>query len=156
VGLTFAESKKTILFHLKTSLKHDDAQICVAYNQIWAALEEGLNVNVLIDADAVNTYKVGWFGKDGIEKFKLPENLKSSLSQQFGLKMEDIPATYGDYLHMLRQKGAQFYINSSMLVVAGIEEDLGAVDHLSAPFFKPLGLREMIRLRKEANLYMAY
>jgi hypothetical protein len=42
--------------HLKTSLKHDDAQICVAYNAIWAALEEGLEVNVLVDADAYFVY----------------------------------------------------------------------------------------------------
>ncbi len=40
-GLYAAEGK-TMLFHLKTSLKHDDAQICVAYNVIWAALAEGL------------------------------------------------------------------------------------------------------------------
>ena len=38
------EKQKTMLIHLKTSLSHDDAQICVAYNMIWAALDEGLKV----------------------------------------------------------------------------------------------------------------
>ncbi len=28
-----------ILFHLKIGLKQDDAQLCVAYNEIWAALD---------------------------------------------------------------------------------------------------------------------
>jgi len=60
-----ATESNAILFHLKTSLKHDDAQICVAYNEIWAALAEGLSVKVLVDADAINTFKKGWRGKDG-------------------------------------------------------------------------------------------
>ncbi len=36
-----AGDKEVFLVHLKTSLKKDDAQICVAYNIMWAALEEG-------------------------------------------------------------------------------------------------------------------
>jgi hypothetical protein len=58
---------EVFLVHLKTSLKKDDAQICVAYNIMWAALEAGKTVKVLIDADAINTFKVGWKGKDDIE-----------------------------------------------------------------------------------------
>ncbi len=84
VDLSRAEVEgETILFHLKTSLKHDDAQLCVAYNVIWAALDDGLKVNVLIDADAVNTYKVGWFGEDGFEGYKMPANLRSLLAKNF-------------------------------------------------------------------------
>jgi hypothetical protein len=41
-----AKEKETFLIHLKTSLDHDDAQICVAYNMIWAALAEGFAVKV--------------------------------------------------------------------------------------------------------------
>ena len=37
----FAKEAPVILFHLKTSLDHDDAQICVAYNEIWARLKMG-------------------------------------------------------------------------------------------------------------------
>ena len=54
----FAAGAETLLVHLKTGLKHDDAQICVAYNAVWAALEEGLKVDVLIDADAAPTRSV--------------------------------------------------------------------------------------------------
>ena len=52
--------KEIFLVHLKTSLNKDDAQICVAYNIIWAALEEGKTVKVLIDADAINTFKIDY------------------------------------------------------------------------------------------------
>ncbi|MBW1693020.1 MAG: hypothetical protein JRJ41_02445, partial [Deltaproteobacteria bacterium] len=39
-----AIDQEVFLVHLKTSLKKDDAQICVAYNIMWAALEEGKKV----------------------------------------------------------------------------------------------------------------
>ncbi len=47
-----------MLFHLKTRLKHNDAQLFVAYNEIWAALDAGLKINEFINADAVKTYKI--------------------------------------------------------------------------------------------------
>ena len=62
-SLSFACGEETFLVHLKTSLKKDDAQICVAYNMIWAALKKGYKVRVLVDADAINTFKKGWRGK---------------------------------------------------------------------------------------------
>lgn len=152
-----AADDKTMLFHLKTSLKHDDAQICVAYNEIWAALAEGLDVNVLVDADAINTFKKGWRGKDDIEGYKIPENLRQALAEQFtGNNLNDTPKTYGDFLSLLHDKGAEFYVNSSFLVVAKIEKQMGTVKNLSAPFFKPIGLREMLRLRIAADYYMVY
>ncbi len=155
-GLYAAEGK-TMLFHLKTSLKHDDAQICVAYNEIWAALAEGLKVKVLVDADAINTFKIGWRGKDDIEDYKIPENLRQALAEQFtGNKLDDTPKTYGDFLNLLRDKGAEFYVNSSFLVVAKIDDQLGTVENLSAKFFKPIGLKEMFRLRTGADYYMVY
>lgn len=153
----YAANNKTMLFHLKTSLKHDDAQICVAYNEIWAALAEGLNVKVLVDADAINTYKKGWRGKDDIEDYKIPENLRQALAEQFPENnLDEVPKTYGEFLNMLHEKGAKFYVNSSFLVVAKIEDQLGTVENLSASFFKPIGLREMLRLRTGADYYMAY
>jgi len=155
-GLYAAEGS-TILFHLKTSLKHDDAQICVSYNAIWAALEEGLDVKVLVDADAINTFKIGWRGKDDIENYKIPENLRQALAEQFtDNKLDVVPKTYGKFLIMLHDQGAEFYVNSSFLVVAKIEEQLGTVNNLSAKFFKPIGLKEMLRLRTGADYYFVY
>ena len=52
----YGAEPETFLVHLKTSLKKDDAQICVAYNVIWAALEEGFDVKVLVDADHYMAY----------------------------------------------------------------------------------------------------
>ena len=155
-SLTFAQEKSSILFHLKTSLDHDDAQICVAYNEIWAAVEENLEVNVLIDADAINTYKIGWRGKDDLESYKLPENLRKTLSKQFKLSLEKIPHTYGQYLSFLHDQGVHFYINGAMLVVAGVENDISSIENISAKFFKPIGLREMIKLRITSNFYVVY
>lgn len=153
----YAVESKTMLFHLKTSLKHDDAQICVAYNEIWAALAEGLKVKVLVDADAINTFKIGWRGEDDIEGYKIPENLRQVLAEQFtNNNLDDTPKSYGDFLNMLHDKGAEFYVNSSFLVVAKIEEQLGTVNNLSAKFFKPIGLKEMLRLRTGADYYMVY
>lgn len=148
--------EKTILFHLKTSLKHDDAQICVAYNMIWAALDKGLNVDVLIDADATNTFKVSWRGKDSIEDFPLPERLRRSLSKQFEVGLEEVPEKYGQFLRMLHNKGANFYINTAFLVLAKIEDNMGKTENISAKFFKPITLKEMLDLIQHADYYMAY
>lgn len=153
---SMAVEKESVLFHLKTGLKHDDAQICVAYNMIWAALDEGLAVNVLVDADAANTFKIGWLGKDAIEAFPLPDRLRVSLSKQFKVKVEDVPETYGEFLDMLHKKGAIFYINSAFLVLAKIETEMGKTENISPGFFKPITLREMLVLRTGADYYMAY
>ena len=151
-----AEEPKTLLIHLKTSLQHDDAQICVAYNAIWAALEEGLEVNVLIDADAVKTYKIGWFGRDGIENDRLPERMRQTLARQFDVPLEKVPRVYGEYLAMLKDKGAEFYINEEMLITAGIAKGPGDLSRVSAKFFQPVTMPELIRLRMEADLYLVY
>lgn len=152
----FALDSKTILFHLKTSLDHDDAQVCVAYNEIWAALEEGLKVNVLVDADATNTFKVGLFGKDDIQDYKLPERLRKGLATEFEVPISQVPKTYGKYLEMVHMKGAEFYINSAFLVLAKIEDQMGTVENISAKFFKPITLKGMLRLRTQADFYMVY
>ena len=89
----FSAGPETFLVHLKTSLKKDDAQICVAYNVIWAALEEGYTVKVLVDADAINTFKLGWFGKDDIEKYKIPDRLRKALADQFEVSLDKVPRT---------------------------------------------------------------
>lgn len=156
-GLAAAgQNQEAFLVHLKTSLKRDDAQICVAYNMMWAALLEGKRVKVLVDADAVNTYKIGWRGKDDIENYKIPENMRVALSGQFKVPLASVPKTYGEYLLMLRDKGVEFYVNSGFLIVSkiGTPEDL--LKNISAKFFKPVTLTEMVKLRMEAKYYMAY
>ena len=148
--------KEIFLVHLKTGLKKDDAQICVAYNIMWAALEEGKKVKVLIDADAINTYKIGWGGKDTIEEYKIPENLRQALASQFDVDLENVPKTYGNLLLMLKDKGVEFYINSGFLIVSKIGTQDNLLNKVSAKFFKPITLKEMVKLRTEAKYYMVY
>jgi hypothetical protein len=150
------EEKDTYLIHLKTSLKKDDAQICVAYNIMWAALEEGYKVKVLVDADAINTYKMGWKGKDDIEGFKIPENLRYALSDQFGVPFETVPKTYGKFLIMLKDRGVEYYINTGFLIVSKIGTPDDPLKKVSNKFFKPVTLREMVKMRTKANYYMVY
>jgi hypothetical protein len=148
--------KETMLVHIKTGLERDDAQICVAYNVIWTALREGLRVNVLVDADAVKTYRTGWRGKDFIEDYKLPDDLRRMLAGQFRIPKASVPRTYGEYLLLLKENGAEFYINTGMVILskAGTHED--PLKNISAKFFKPVSLADIIRMRKEAAYYMVY
>ena len=155
-GLMADTGDEIFLVHLKTSLKKDDAQICVAYNIIWAALTTGKTVKVLIDADAINTFKIGWRGKDDIEGYKIPENLRQALAGQFQVDLKNVPATYGDFLIMLKDKGAEFYINSGFLIVSKIGAPDDLLGKVSAKFFKPVTLKEMVQLRTRAKYYMVY
>ena len=154
IGVTAAP--ETFLVHLKTSLKKDDAQICVAYNIMWAAVEEGYTVKVLVDADAINTFKVGWGGKDDIEEYKIPENLRQALAKQFDMPLAEVPKTYGGFLARLKEKGVQFYINTGFLMVSKIGTPDDPLKKVSNKFFTPITLKEMVKLRTEAIYYMAY
>lgn len=147
---------KTMLIHIKTDLAKDDAQICVAYNMIWAALEKGYTVNVLIDASAVNTYKKNWRGKNKLAEYKMPENLRKELSRQFNVSLSNMPATYGEYLEFLHKKGAKFYMNGAMLVVAGISKAYGDMSNISTDFFTPVIIPEMINLISSSDEYIVY
>ena len=151
-----ASNQETFLIHLKTSLKKDDAQICVAYNVIWAALKKGYKVKVLVDADAINTFKTGWGGKDDIEEYKIPDNLRLELANQFKVPFESVPKTYGDYLTLLKKEGAEFYINRAFLIVSKMGTPENLLEKVSAKFFKPISLEEMVEMRSQAIHFMAY
>ncbi|MBE8157850.1 MAG: hypothetical protein HAW59_00405 [Betaproteobacteria bacterium] len=152
---TAAEGRAFI--HMKTGLKHDDAPICVAYNMIWAALREGLEVDVLVDADAINTFRKGRFsGKDDIEGYNIPQNLREEMARQFSLPVEETPKTYGGFMNLLHEAGAKFHINKAFLVVAGIaenpDEDMGGIADYAKQIFRPVSLSEMINLRRGADV----
>jgi len=157
--MTLAEanpSQERLLVHMKTGLKHDDAQICVAYNVIWAGLRSGLKVDVLVDADAINTFKTGWTSeKDSIQDYDIPENLREAMASQFKIDLDVVPKTYGDFLKTLHKEGATFYINKGFLIVSKIAEqpdkDLGSIAGYAAKIFKPVSLLEMVELRRKAT-----
>lgn len=155
------EQSGHLFVHLKTSLKHDDAQICVAYNMIWAALKQGMAVDVVVDADGINTFKTGWFSdKDSIQDYKIPENLRSAIAGQMDLPLANIPKTYGDYLVRLHKDGARFYVNKGFLIVAGIapepDKDMGKIADYAKKIFKPVTLKEMLEIRRQADFDYTY
>jgi len=57
---------------------------------------------------------------------------------------------------MLHKKGAKFYINGEMLVVSKISESFGDMRQIPSKFFTPITVREMVKLRQRAKLYMVY
>jgi hypothetical protein len=153
--------KDRLFVHLKTSLKRDDAQICVAYNVIWAALYSNMAVDVMVDADAINTFKMGTFSsEDTIQGYKIPDNLRQAMSRQFSVAIDEVPSTYGEYLIKLNKMGAKFYINKGFLIVSKIatepDKNLGKISDYAAKIFKPVSLIEMIELRKKALFDYTY
>jgi hypothetical protein len=118
-------------------------------------------VNVLVDADGVNTFTTGWFSdKDSIQEYKIPENLRTAISDQLNVPLDDVPNTYGDYLIKLHEEGARFYVNKGFLIVAGIAPDpdkaMGKIAAYAQKIFKPVSLGEMLALRRQADFDYTY
>jgi len=157
-GTLFAQQapeKDRLFVHMQSGLDKDDAKICVAYNIIWAGLKSGMAVDVLVDADAIMTFKEGRFSdNDAIQEYKIPQNLRKAMADQFSISLDKVPLTYGDFLKILHQDGAKFYINKGFLIVSKIapepDKNLGKISKYAAKIFKPISLLEMIQLRKKA------
>ncbi|MBI4660610.1 MAG: DsrE family protein [Verrucomicrobia bacterium] len=145
---------KTFLVHAKTSLKLDDAQICAVPNVAWAALAQGYQVTILFDASGVTALKKGgMFGgsKTPLDKARLPERERQSLAKQLNEPLENIPHDYGEYLRFLKaRKGVNLVANRTMMLLYKIGEDQ------IEPAVTPIGLEEMARVFKSADVYVAY
>jgi len=100
--------------------------------------------------------KTGWLGKDDIEGYKIPGVLRKALAVQFKVKLENVPETYGEFLLMLKDRGADFYINTGFLIVLKNRYTSRAIGENFSKIFKPISLNEMVKLRTEATYYMAY
>ena len=50
---------RPVVFHVKTALSVDDAQICVVPNVAWAALAEDRPVTIVFDGSAVTSVAKG-------------------------------------------------------------------------------------------------
>jgi len=57
---------------------------------------------------------------------------------------------------MLKKKGVEFFINTGYLIVSKIGTTQDPLKKISMKFFKPVTLKEMVKLRMEATYYMAY
>lgn len=148
-----SQGTTTFLFHVKTSLDEDDAQICVAPNVAWAARNKGYEVALLFDGSAVTSVKKGGFFKSGetdMDRADLPERERKALSEQFNYPLAGIPHNYGEYLHFLKKLGVKLYINRTMMRLYKIEPE--QIDKN----LKPVSLPEMIELMKNSDFYVAY
>jgi len=156
-SIAMDQSSKTgklkILFHVKTSLDEDDAQICVVPNVAWAAIHKGHDVTLLFDGSAVTSVKKGGFfdqTKTDMDRAKLPERERVALSQQFNYSLEQIPHNYGEYLHFLKNLGARIYINKTMMLLYQIEPD--QIDSS----LELIELNEMLDIMTSSDFYFAY
>jgi hypothetical protein len=133
-----AEAKPPLVLHVKTALSVDDAQICVVPNAAWAALAEGRPVTIVFDGSAVTSVARGygwrgWLGIDStaMERAGLPERQRLSLAEQFGVPLDEVPHDYGEYLHLIKEKGAAIYYNTTMALLYQIDPE--RIDGALAP-----------------------
>ncbi len=84
-----------------------------------------------------------------------PENLRQALAGQFRVSLEAVPKTYGEFLLMLKERGAGFCINTGFLIVSKIGIPGEPHKKLSAGSFRPVTPREMVGLRSRADYCMA-
>lgn len=133
---------------MKTSLAHDDAQICAVPNVAWAAVKAGHTVTILVDASAVTsvTKGFGWFrgliGSDStaLDRAALPERERQNLSEQMGVPIEQVPHNYGEYFDLLTKMGVEIYGNRTMMLLYKIDPVRVASSVSPVPLEKMVGL----------------
>ncbi len=152
-----AETDEHVLFHVKTALSVDDAQICAVPNVAWATVSQGKQVSLLFDASAVTSVTKGfgwrgWFGTKttAMDRAELPERERKSLAEQFQVPLNSVPRNYGEYLTFLKGKGVKLYYNRTMALLYNIDPvtiDSGLT---------PLSLKEMTALLTSAGGSISY
>lgn len=151
-----AQSPRSVLIHVKTALSLDDAQICAAPNVALASLKAGHKVTLLFDASAVTsiTKGYGWRRRfsstSAMDRAKLPERERRSLSEQLGVPLEQVPHDYGEYLGFLKGKGVEIYGNKTMMLLYNIDPAK------TAPAVVPVGLEKMVELFNAADRTIVY
>jgi hypothetical protein len=152
-----AEEKTPIIFHVKTALSIDDAQICAVPNVAWAALARGRSVVIVFDGSAVTSVAkgYGWRGWIGLtstamDRADLPERERGALAKQFGVPLETVPRDYGEYLHFIKGKGAKLYYNATMALLYKIPRE--KIDES----LKPLELSDLLTVFETPGTYLVY
>lgn len=151
----YAQAENKLLIHVKTALDIDDAQICAVPNVAWAALKSGKKVTILFDASAVTSITKGWgwfnFGDSTpMDKAKLPERERKSLSEQFSTPLDEIPKNYGEYLGFIKDKGAKIFVNRTMMTLYNISPE--EIDQRT----EPISLEKMVNTFSKKSIYIVY
>jgi hypothetical protein len=148
----------TILIHAKTSLAEDDAQLCAVPNVAWASMKAGHKVQILVDASAVTSVTKGFgfwkrlLGSDStaLDRARLPERERRSLSEQMAVPLEHVPHNYGEYFEFLKKLGVEIYGNRTMMLLYKIDPARVASS------VAPIGLTEMVKLFDSADRIIVY
>ncbi len=151
-------SPARILIHMKTSLAEDDAQICAVPNVAWAAVKAGHKVTILADASAVTsvTKGFGFFNRifrpdsTALDRARLPERERQSLSEQMGVPLEEVPHNYGEYFDFLKKLGVEIYGNRTMMLLYKIDPA-----RVSSAVM-PIPLDRMVQLFDSAGRIIVY
>lgn len=152
-----SQRQTPIVLHVKTALREDDAQICVAPNLAWAALVEGRPVTMVFHASAVQSIAkgygwTGWMnsGQTAMDRAALPDRERKSLAEQMGADESEAPHDYGDYLRVLKEKGVRLYYNRTMISLYNIKPE--QIDEA----VEPLDLRELLKVLTTDGNYLVY
>lgn len=146
---------KTVLVHMKSGLKPDDTQPCVAFNMAAGLVRSGYKVSILIDARANADFLADDPAKSKWGRYKLPESEKQALGAELNLAADQIPSTYFEYLKWIADQGANIYMNSTMNLLNGTATKLQTQPKVPS-FIKLLTMPEMAKLVAESEKYIAY
>lgn len=150
-----AHQGKTVLVHMKSGLKPDDSQPCVAFNMAAGLVRSGYKVSILIDARANADFLANEPAESKWGKYKLPESEKQALAAELNVPADQMPSTYLDYLKWIAAQGASIYMNSTMNLLNGTATKLQTQPKVPS-FIKLLTMPEMAKLVAESEKYIAY
>ena len=162
IGAASVEAQQTsqlrILIHMKTSLAEDDAQICAVPNVAWAAVKADHKVTILVDASAVTSVTKGFgvfnriFRPDStaLDRTRLPERERQSLSEQMGVPLDQVPHNYGEYFDFLKKLGVEIYGNRTMMLLYKIDPARVAAA------VSPVSLERLVQLFDSADRIIVY
>jgi hypothetical protein len=147
--------EKKILVHVVSDIKKNDGPPCVAFDVAYANLMAGNHVEMLFDADAAWNLKRAGDGKNDLDRYDVPDDLKQLLLAEF--KNEEVQKlkNFGEFLSLLSRKGAIIVVNGTWNVLTSVEKEIkGRVTMPS--FVEPLSLKEMVGHLNAADRYYRY
>ena len=146
---------KSILVHMKSGLKPDDTQPCVAFNTALGLVRSGYKVSILIDARANADFMGHSPDKSKWGGYKLPAPMVRAVADELHIPLEEFPKTYMEYMKWLSDQGASVYMNATMNILSGEASTIR--DQMGVPaFIKLLTFPEMAKLLAESDRYIAY
>lgn len=146
---------KSVLVHMKSGLKPDDTQPCVAFNTAAGLVRSGYKVSILIDARANADFLGPTPAETKWGKYKIPETMARAVAAELKVPFEQFPKTYMDYLKWLSDQGASIYMNATMNILSGKASSVKE-QPLVPSFIKLVTFPEMARLLAESDRYIAY